>query len=181
VSAAYGIGAASYEEAAGEAGIARVVDAFYDYMDTLDQARTIRAMHPADLALSRAKLKAFLCAWLGGPNQYREKFGPISIPGAHARFTIASRARRVAQACAARWQPAVDRVQAVLHARDRGACRARASRLGPPSRGRLSAETDAVAAADAVTATCRVYSRDDAVPMPMTLPAQQRNSQPRST
>jgi hemoglobin len=112
VSAPYGIGAASYEAAAQEAGLSRLVDAFYDYMDTLDQARTIRAMHPADLALSRAKLKAFLCAWLGGPNQYREKFGPISIPGAHARFTIDESERDAWLECMRRavedqpWDPA---------------------------------------------------------------------------
>lgn len=85
---AYGTGSASYEAAGGERGIARLTDAFYRHMDTLDEARGIRAMHDPDLSRSRDKLAAFLCAWLGGPNRYRERFGPISIPGAHARFTI---------------------------------------------------------------------------------------------
>jgi hemoglobin len=85
---AYGTGSASYDAVGGEPGIARLVDAFYELMDTLDEARTIRAMHPPDLALAREKLKVFLCAWLGGPNHYRERFGPISIPGAHAHFAI---------------------------------------------------------------------------------------------
>jgi hemoglobin len=85
---AYGTGSASYDAVGGEPGIARLVDAFYELMDTLDEARTIRAMHPPDLAVAREKLKVFLCAWLGGPNHYRERFGPISIPGAHAHFAI---------------------------------------------------------------------------------------------
>ncbi|HVK75050.1 MAG TPA: group II truncated hemoglobin [Kofleriaceae bacterium] len=99
MSAPYGTGAASYEAAGGDAGIARLVDAFYDYMDSLAEARGIRAMHDADLARSREKLKVFLCAWLGGPNLYREKFGPISIPGAHARFAIDEPERDAWLAC----------------------------------------------------------------------------------
>jgi len=112
MSAAYGTGAASYEAAGRDVGIARLVDAFYDHMDTLDQARIIRAMHAPSLALSRAKLKAFLCAWLGGPNEYRERFGPISIPGAHARFTIDEAERDAWLECMRRavedqpWEPA---------------------------------------------------------------------------
>ncbi|MEO6952549.1 MAG: group II truncated hemoglobin [Polyangia bacterium] len=84
----YGVGAASYEAAGREEGLGRLVDAFYGNMDTLVEARTIRAMHGADLSLTNEKLKVFLTAWLGGPNRYRERFGPISIPGFHAAFSI---------------------------------------------------------------------------------------------
>ena len=84
----YGVADASYRAAGERDGIARVVERFYDLMDELPVARTIRAMHPADLALSREKLEVFLCAWLGGPNEYRARFGPISIPGVHAHFPI---------------------------------------------------------------------------------------------
>jgi hemoglobin len=85
---AYGTADASFEAAGGRLGIARLVDAFYRVMDTAPEARGIRAMHPADLALPREKLKVFLCAWLGGPNEYRARFGPISIPGVHAHLAI---------------------------------------------------------------------------------------------
>jgi hemoglobin len=84
----YGTGAASFEAAGGTAGIAAVVDRFYDVMDSAPRAQTIRAMHDVDLSLSREKLKVFLCAWLGGPNEYRARFGPISIPGVHAHLEI---------------------------------------------------------------------------------------------
>ncbi|MGN6107124.1 MAG: group II truncated hemoglobin [Kofleriaceae bacterium] len=84
----FGVGSSSYEAAGQRDGLARLVDAFYDYMDELPEAAVIRAMHPSELALSREKLKVFLSAWLGGPNEYRERFGPISIPRAHAHLAI---------------------------------------------------------------------------------------------
>jgi len=70
------------------AGITKLVDEFYLNMDTLPEAKTIRNMHPADLAESRKKLTYFLCGWLGGPRLFQEHYGPISIPGAHKRFPI---------------------------------------------------------------------------------------------
>jgi hemoglobin len=84
----YGVKDASYREAGGREGIARLVARFYEHMDSLPHARGIRAMHAPDLAEVRDKLAVFLCAWLGGPNEYRARFGPISIPGFHARFPI---------------------------------------------------------------------------------------------
>lgn len=100
--ATYGVGDASYRAAGERDGIARLVDRFYEYMDALPDARTIRAMHPPDLALAREKLKVFLWAWLGGPNEYRDRFGPISIPGAHARFPIDEPERDAWLLCMAR-------------------------------------------------------------------------------
>jgi hemoglobin len=84
----FGLGDASFRAAGGEAGIRRLVDAFYDAMDTQPGAAAVRAMHPRDLSMSRDKLARFLCGWLNGPNLYREKYGPISIPGVHAHLTI---------------------------------------------------------------------------------------------
>ena len=85
---AYGTDDASFRAAGEEDGISRLVDRFYEYMDSLDAAKTIRAMHQGDLATVSEKLKVFLVAWLGGPNRYRERFGPIAIPSFHARFAI---------------------------------------------------------------------------------------------
>jgi len=72
----------------GEDGVKKLVERFYRYMDEADYARHIRAMHPADLTLAREKLTTFLIGWMGGPQHYAEKFGGISIPGAHAHFVI---------------------------------------------------------------------------------------------
>jgi len=84
----YGVGDASFRAAGGEAGLRALVDRFYDLMAARPSAQTIRAMHPADLTVSRDKLARFLCGWLNGPNRYQEKYGAISIPGAHAHLAI---------------------------------------------------------------------------------------------
>ena len=63
-------------------GLTKLVDEFYTNMDTLPEARTIRNMHPQDLAESRKKLTYFLSGWLGGPRLFQQHYGPISIPGA---------------------------------------------------------------------------------------------------
>ncbi len=89
----YGDGDTSFLAAGGETGIARLVDAFYDQMERLPEAAVIRAMHPEDLGESRDKLSRFLCGWLGGPRRSREKYGPISIPAAHAHLAIGSSER----------------------------------------------------------------------------------------
>lgn len=72
----------------GEAGVALLVDRFYDLMESLPQAKPIRELHPSDLTLSREKLKVFLVGWLGGPRRYSERFGPMRIPAVHAHLPI---------------------------------------------------------------------------------------------
>jgi hemoglobin len=84
----YGDGDASYRAAGGEAGIRRLVDAFYHCMERRPEAAGIRKMHPADLTVSRDKLTCFLCGWLGGPRLYTEKYGPIRIPQVHSHLEI---------------------------------------------------------------------------------------------
>lgn len=98
----YGVGDASYRAAGERDGIYRLVQRFYEYMDTLPEARVIRAMHAEDLTEVREKLAVFLCAWLGGPNEYRARFGPISIPGFHAKFAIDEAERDAWLLCMAR-------------------------------------------------------------------------------
>ena len=90
---AYGDGDASFQAAGGEAGLLRLVDDFYDLMETRPYAATIRAMHPPDLTVARDKLARFLCGWLGGPKRYQERYGSISIPGSHAHLDVDADAR----------------------------------------------------------------------------------------
>ncbi|MDO6421787.1 group II truncated hemoglobin [Saccharophagus degradans] len=79
----YGQGDASYKAAGEIEGITRLVDAFYDFMDTLPEATKLRSMHAQSLEESRKKLAYFLSGWLGGPRLYAQHFGSINIPGAH--------------------------------------------------------------------------------------------------
>jgi hemoglobin len=84
----YGTLDASFLAAGGVDGIEKLVNDFYDQMEVLPEAQVIRAMHPDDLTISRDKLARFLCAWLGGPRRYAEKYGSINIPGAHQHFNV---------------------------------------------------------------------------------------------
>ncbi|MBX9658496.1 MAG: group II truncated hemoglobin [Nitrospiraceae bacterium] len=77
-----------YQAAGQLEGLTKLVDEFYATMDTLPEARTIRNMHPKDLAESRKKLTYFLSGWLGGPKLFQQHYGPINIPGAHKQFPI---------------------------------------------------------------------------------------------
>lgn len=99
---AFGIGNASFVAAGGADGLLRLSSAFYAYMDSLPEAAAIRAMHPADLTLSTDKLATFLSGWLGGPKTYPARFGPISIPSAHAHLAIDEAERDAWLLCMAR-------------------------------------------------------------------------------
>jgi len=65
----YGILDTSYQAAGCEAGIRRLVDEFFDRMQSDERFQTIWNMHPEDKEVSRDKLARFLCGWLGGPKQ----------------------------------------------------------------------------------------------------------------
>ncbi len=89
----YGFADTSFRAAGGEEGLRRLVDRFYEEMDTLAEARELRGMHSPDLAAARDKLFRFLCGWLGGPRLFQEKYGSIRIPVAHAPFAIGASER----------------------------------------------------------------------------------------
>jgi hemoglobin len=84
----YGEGDATHLALGGVEGIRRLVELFYEEMDTLPEARVVRALHPPDLALSVDKLARFLSGWTGGPKLYSEKYGPIRIPVFHQHLPV---------------------------------------------------------------------------------------------
>ncbi len=83
----------------GEAGVVRLVDAFYRHMDTRPDARGIRAMHEPDLASTRTVLVLYLCEWLGGPKQYTAQRGHPRLRMRHAGFAIGPAERDAWLAC----------------------------------------------------------------------------------
>ena len=85
---AFGDGDATFRACGGIEGIQELVEAFYVRMDTLSEAKRIRAMHPSDLEVTIDKLARFLCGWTGGPKRFSEKYGPIKIPLAHAHLEV---------------------------------------------------------------------------------------------
>ena len=82
-----------YELLGGDAGVRRLVDRFYDLMDTAPEAATIRRLHATSLKASREKLYLFLTGWTGGPPVYVEKHGHPRLRARHLPFTISSRER----------------------------------------------------------------------------------------
>lgn len=88
-----------FDALGGEPGVRKLVDRFYDLMDSVDKAEHIRRMHPDDLTDSRQKLFEFLCGFLGGPSLYIQKHGHPRLRMRHAAFSIDEAARDSWLAC----------------------------------------------------------------------------------
>ena len=82
-----------YEMIGGEPALRRIVNRFYDIMDTDPAAGTIRAMHAADLSPMRERLFEFLSGWLGGPPLYFQRPGHKCIGSAHKPYAIGEKER----------------------------------------------------------------------------------------
>lgn len=82
-----------YEQLGGDAGIRKIVDRFYDLMDSAPEAQLVRALHARSLKSSREKLYLFLTGWTGGPPVYVEKFGHPRLRMRHFPFSIGIQAR----------------------------------------------------------------------------------------
>jgi hemoglobin len=82
-----------FEQLGGNEGIRRLVDRFYDLMDTAPEAAHVRALHARSLKASRDKLHLFLTGWTGGPPAYVEKFGHPRLRMRHFPFAIGARER----------------------------------------------------------------------------------------
>ena len=83
----------SYERIGSEEGLWKLVNTFYDNMDTLTESKTIRDLHPKDLRSAREKLFMFLSGWLGGPDRYIAAFGHPRLRARHLPFTIGNTER----------------------------------------------------------------------------------------
>lgn len=88
-----------FEAIGGEASIARLVDRFYYYMDTLPEAAAIRAMHEPDLSHTRQVLVKFLVEWLGGPKVYSVERGHPRLRQKHITFPIGAAERDAWMLC----------------------------------------------------------------------------------
>lgn len=82
-----------YDLIGGDGGVRTLTDKFYDYMELLDEAKDILALHPKDLGTSREKLFMFLSGWLGGPQRYMAAFGHPRLRARHLPFAIGDKER----------------------------------------------------------------------------------------
>lgn len=88
-----------YELLGGEQGVRGLCNAFYDVLDTLPEAETIRHMHKENLDEIRQKFFEYMSAWLGGPPLYRDKHGGMCITDAHRPFAIGPQERDIWLQC----------------------------------------------------------------------------------
>lgn len=88
-----------YQLLGGEGVVRWLTDRFYDIMDSDPSVKSLRDMHPQDLAGSRQKLFMFLSGWLGGPSLYMEAFGHPRLRMRHMPFAVDEAARDQWMSC----------------------------------------------------------------------------------
>jgi hemoglobin len=81
-------GQTPYERAGGADVVRRLVDRFYDLMESDPAVAPLRAMHAQDLGPMREKLGDFLIGWLGGPPLYFEREDSRCMGSTHRPFAI---------------------------------------------------------------------------------------------
>lgn len=79
-----------YSRIGGEPALRRLVERFYELMDTLPEAYGIRKLHAVDLSGAEEKLFMYFSGWLGGPPLYVERFGQPMLRARHLPFPIGS-------------------------------------------------------------------------------------------
>lgn len=77
-----------YELLGGDAGVRELADTFYEVMDELPEADTIRKMHAESLVDVKQKLYEYLSGWLGGPHHYHKKYGTVCLSKPHNPYAI---------------------------------------------------------------------------------------------
>ncbi|MCK5353846.1 MAG: group II truncated hemoglobin [Methyloprofundus sp.] len=82
-----------YSLMGGEKHILSLVERFYFYMDTLPEAKELRAIHAPDLSSTKAKLFKFLSGWLGGPDLFQQEYGHPRLRQRHFPFKVDQQAR----------------------------------------------------------------------------------------
>lgn len=82
-----------YSLMGGEKAILSLVDRFYFYMDTLPEAKDVRAVHQDDLSRAKERLFKFLSGWLGGPDLFVQEFGHPRLKQRHFPFVVNQKGR----------------------------------------------------------------------------------------
>ena len=88
-----------FDRIGGSATIDALVDRFYDRVDTLPEAKIIRAMHADDLGPIRDVLKRYLTEWTGGPKLYSPEKGHPRLRQRHFGFAIGDAERDAWMLC----------------------------------------------------------------------------------
>jgi len=82
-----------YDIIGGQQRIREMVDRFYDLMDLEPDFALLRAAHGSSLDSARDKLAWFLNGWMGGPDDYIDRFGHPRLRARHLPFGIGTQER----------------------------------------------------------------------------------------
>jgi hemoglobin len=77
-----------YARIGGAPAVRRLVNRFYELMDGLPEAYTVRQIHPESLAGSAESLFEFHSGWFGGPPLYSNKKGHPRLRMRHAPYAV---------------------------------------------------------------------------------------------
>ncbi|MCB5411385.1 cyanoglobin [Pseudogemmobacter sp. CC-YST710] len=82
----------SFEQIGGEDMLRRLVDRFYDLIETDPRGRHLLLLHHRGHGLAHAREEQFnfLAGFLGGPRYYAEKYGHMDVKQIHAHVPIRS-------------------------------------------------------------------------------------------
>lgn len=97
----YGESDGTLQKVGGIAGLQSLVEAFYRIMENTPEFRPLFDMHPNNLELTIDKLVSFLSGWMGGEKLFTKKYGPISLPQAHAHIIITEKEKAMWLNCMA--------------------------------------------------------------------------------
>ena len=82
-----------YDKLGGAPALQQLTHRFYELIDELPEAWSIRQMHPDNLAGSQQSLFEFLSGWLGGPPLFMPHRGHPRLRMRHAPYAISPTAR----------------------------------------------------------------------------------------
>lgn len=97
----YGEGDATLQAVGGLTGLQSLVETFYHIMENTPQFRPLFDMHPSSIELTIDKLVSFLSGWMGGEKLFSKKYGPISLPQAHAHLIVTEKEKAMWLNCMA--------------------------------------------------------------------------------
>lgn len=97
----YGESDGTLQKVGGLTGLQMLVETFYRIMENTAEFRPLFDMHPNNLELTIDKLVSFLSGWMGGEKLFAQKYGPISLPQAHAHLIITEKEKAMWLNCMA--------------------------------------------------------------------------------
>ncbi|TYL46518.1 group II truncated hemoglobin [Marinomonas sp. IMCC 4694] len=97
----YGEADGTLQAIGGLSGLQTLVETFYRIMENTPEFRPLFDMHPNDIEVTIDKLVCFLSGWMGGERLFSKKYGPISLPQAHAHLVVTEKEKAMWLDCMA--------------------------------------------------------------------------------